>query len=279
MKRYWIVSAALVVAAGLAVSVPAAAQARTRPFTRVWYGGELLQTVDVYPASTPGSPLVVLVHGGAWRSDDHAWNQREALELRAAGDAVFVVNYRSDSATQPAFPMEVDDVIAGTKWSIHHAANYDADPKRVVYVAGSAGSTLASLAVEKLNSASHRTIRGVVTLSGAMDFTMIDPLDAAQARAVGCRSTGCPIAKEQADAPAEHLRPHNCPTDWLMINGTKEITPLSQALAMYDALRDAGCRATFVQHPGHDHAWQYWDHEFSTIVSFINSATRGPSAA
>jgi len=275
MRRYWIVSVALVVAAGLAVTVPGAAQARTRPFTRVWYGPEHLQTVDVYPASSPGSPLVVLVHGGAWRSDDHAWNGKEALALRAAGDAVFVVNYRSDSPTQPAFPMEVNDVIAGTEWSIHHGETYDADPRKVVYVAGSAGSTLASLAVEKLNSAEHRTIRAVVTLSGAMDFTMLDPLDAEQAQAVGCRSTACPIAKEQADGPAGHLTPHNCPADWLTINGTHERTPLSQALAMYDALRDARCRATFVQHPGHAHAWQYWDAEFSTIVSFINSSMRG----
>lgn len=277
MKARWLITLlAFVGAITMGVtSAPARAGAATPtkvlPYTKVWYGNLKLQTVDIYRGAKANSRLVVLVHGGAWESDDAAWNSNQALNLQAAGDAVFVVNYRSDSPTQAAFPMEVDDVVAGTQWSIKHAATYNADPKNVIYVGGSAGGTLVSLATERLNTTGHRIIEAVVTLSGATDFTLIKPLDVEQAQALGCKPTSCSPAVEKAASPAEHVTKGTCPARWLTINGSKEKTPLPQAEAMHDALQKQGCDSTLVIHPGDDHAWQYWNSELPTILKFIAS--------
>ena len=139
----------------------------------------------------------------------------------------------------------------------------------VSFVAGSAGSTLVGLATQKLNTLGHRTIHAVVTLSGAMDFSLINPLDPEQAQAIGCNPTACPAALEKAASPAQHVTATNCPTKWLIINGTNEKTPLSQAVAMHRALKNAGCASTLLEHPGVDHAWQYWNAELPTILKFL----------
>jgi arylformamidase len=270
VRKRWTCSVVGLICLLSALVVPGTAQAATtQPFTKVWYGDAKLQTIDIYKATKPNAPLVVLVHGGAWESDDQVWNKGQALDLQKAGDAVFVVNYESDSPTQAAFPMEVDNVVEGTEWAIRYGKPYNANTSSVTYVAGSAGSTLVALATEKLNTSSHRVVKAVVTLSGAMDFSIIKPLDPEQAQAIGCDPTNCSPALEAAASPAEHITAADCPSDWLILNGTKEKTPLSQADALHAALEKVGCASTLLEHPGVDHAWQYWNDELPSVLKFL----------
>jgi acetyl esterase/lipase len=278
MKAWWTLGPIAVVACAFSLLLqPAVAQAATttapaQPYTKVWYGDANLQTIDIYKGAKADAPLVVLVHGGGWTSDDQVWNKGQALNLQAAGDAVFVVNYRSDSATQAAFPMEVDDVVAGSEWALKHGKTYNANTTTLSYVAGSAGSTLVALATQKLNTSGHRVVKAVVTLSGAMDFSIVKPLDAEQAQAIGCKPTDCAPALEKAASPAQQVTADNCPTDWLIINGTNEKTPLIQAEVLHTALQKVGCASTLLEHAGVDHSWQYWNAELPAILQFLHSA-------
>ncbi len=275
----WTLGPLVVVACVLSLLLQsAAAQAVTargttpsEPFTKIWYGNASLQTIDIYKGAKPNAPLVVLVHGGGWTSDSQVWNKPQALNLQAAGDAVFVVNYRSDSTTQAAFPMQVDDVIAGTKWALAHGKAYNAETSSLTYMGGSAGSTLVALATERLNTSTHRIVKAVVTLSGAMDFSIIKPLDSEQAEAIGCNPTSCAPTSEKAASPAQQVTSGNCPSDWLIINGTNEKTPLSQPEALHAALEKAGCASTLLEHPGVEHSWEYWAAELPAILKFLHS--------
>lgn len=241
----------------------------------LYYGTSPDEFVVPYKAKHPGSPLITLIHGGGWESSEVDWNQGKATALQSAGFAVAVINYDSDSPTQPAFPMEPDEVVAGTKFALQQAAALNADPTMVDFVGGSAGSTLAALAAEQLDATDPGVVRNVVTLSGAMNFTLYDPttnpLDTAQATALGCAVASCPVATEAAASPADHLTHATCPAHWYLFNGTNEITPLAQAQSMESALQAAGCVNALTVVPGIDHSWQYWNKEFAAILSDLHT--------
>jgi acetyl esterase/lipase len=165
MKRFVIVALAAFFFA-LPISGVANAHGRVSS-TIVNYGVDPLQTVTVYAAITPRSPMVVLIHGGGFRSSagDAAHLATKAHSLVNAGFAVFTVNYRDDR-TSGAFPNQVVDVLAGTRWAIANAAMYNADPARTTILGGSSGGTLAALAAESLGS----TVRHVIPLCVNLDL-------------------------------------------------------------------------------------------------------------
>jgi acetyl esterase/lipase len=269
---------------------PPAAVARTRPpvYLGVPYATvDPLQVTDIYPAASPGAPLVVLVHGDGWQSDATSTKHMagRARQLQAAGFTTFAINYRSDSPTVPAFPMEVDDVVAATTWAIGVAATYNADPSRVVLIGGSAGSTLVGLAAGQLNGTVPGTVDAVVTLSGAQDFLLFRDLNAPRvggaqrnrAQALGCSpATPCTPAWEAQWSPARQVDGATCPGSWLAFNSTHETTPLTQAQALVGALVDAGCDATLVARTGTSHGFGYWHAEWPTIEEFIRGDAEDP---
>jgi len=97
MKKYWIVFAALVGAVGLAVSVPGTAQARTRPFTKVWYGIEPLQTVDGYRVEGLPRPTGLKFSRSRERNisseSKSAWDQHPIIEVEQHRRIVFVTGF------------------------------------------------------------------------------------------------------------------------------------------------------------------------------------------
>lgn len=58
--------------------------------------GENFLSFDLYtsPESTSSTPLIALVHGGAWRSEDKADYKDLALGFNKLGFSVASINYR-----------------------------------------------------------------------------------------------------------------------------------------------------------------------------------------
>jgi acetyl esterase/lipase len=220
--------------------------------------------------------------------------KRQAMSLQAQGFSVFSINYRQDTASKPAFPLEPDDVIMATQWAIAHAAAYDANPANVVLVGGSAGGNLAELAAEQLDAAQPGTIKAVVSLSGPTDFETLIPLvedgtihnrnfitsiyraiggDEEEGFFGGEGDEGEEVALTQAlmreGSPAMHIPSKaNCP-DWLLFSSEEDLVPLPQAQEMYGDLLGAGCKATLQVVPGSQHAFAYWNHVDDAVFSFV----------
>ena len=72
-------------------------------------------------------PLVVWIHGGAWKAGSKA-NPR-ALPLLEAGFAVAAINYRYSS--EAVFPAQIEDCRAAIRFLRAHAAQYRIDPKAI----------------------------------------------------------------------------------------------------------------------------------------------------
>lgn len=104
--------------------------------------------LDVYRPTQRAAPLpaVLYVHGGGFRilSKDSHWIMGLAFARR--GMVVFNTSYRL--APRHPFPAAVEDVCAAYRWVVEHAAEWGADPSRIVIAGESAGANLvAALAI------------------------------------------------------------------------------------------------------------------------------------
>ncbi|WP_342116569.1 family 43 glycosylhydrolase [Pseudoduganella sp. OTU4001] len=124
-----------------------------RGLTYVQRGERALQ-LDLYlpgaNAGTPGSPstpaaapLVVLVHGGGWRSGTRENMAPLAARLAARGFAAATVSYRLSGEAQ--YPAAIHDVKQAIRWLRTAAPQYGFDPQRIAIAGGSAGGQIAAL--------------------------------------------------------------------------------------------------------------------------------------
>ena len=99
--------------------------------------------LDLYiPNDVPGPyPLIVWVHGGAFRMGDKA--NPIARPLVAYGYAIASINYRLSH--QAIFPAQIHDCKAAVRWLRAHAAGYDLDGARVGAWGDSAGGHLVAM--------------------------------------------------------------------------------------------------------------------------------------
>jgi alpha-L-fucosidase 2 len=125
-----------------------AEQKRTPTQDSVLYGtadGQPL-TMDYYAAKGAGPhPIVVLIHGGGYHGGTSKGESEAycADFLAPAGYAVFSVNYRV--APKYPYPYMVLDVQRAVRFIRYHAKEWDADPKRIALVGGSAGGFVSNM--------------------------------------------------------------------------------------------------------------------------------------
>ena len=109
----------------------------------VAYGGGSNETLDVFPADKPRSPVVVFIHGGYWKGMDKSQHSFLVPALRALGAAVVVPNYAlCPKVTIPQITLQM---VQATAWAWRHAADFNGDARRVVVMGHSAGGQLAAM--------------------------------------------------------------------------------------------------------------------------------------
>lgn len=99
--------------------------------------------LDVYRPVQRGPaapPAVLYVHGGGFRILSKNTHWVMALAFARAGYVVFNVDYRL--APQHPFPAAVDDVTAAYQWVVSRAAEFGADPSKLIVAGESAGANL-----------------------------------------------------------------------------------------------------------------------------------------
>lgn len=129
--------------------------------------------LNIFPG--PGlanAPVVVFVHGGGWVNEQ--WEgingcRTEAEKLALEGMVVFHINYRDASETVGAVPKQLEDVEEAVAYAIAQAPAFNANPRKLVLLGGSAGGHLVARATERINS-SKSIVRKVVCLSGIFDL-------------------------------------------------------------------------------------------------------------
>jgi acetyl esterase/lipase len=108
-------------------------------------------TMDLYlpPEGGPPKPVVVFIHGGAWRSrtarDGGAFRDFPAVlaSVAARNYVVASVNYRFSGEAR--FPAAVQDVALAIRWLRMHSAHFAIDSNRFVAWGSSAGGQIAAV--------------------------------------------------------------------------------------------------------------------------------------
>ena len=112
--------------------------------------------LDLYlPERVEGAPLLVWVHGGAWRAGSKSRMPLEALVKD--GWAIASVDYRLTPVAR--FPAQVHDIKAAVRFLRAKAADYGFDTERIAVAGNSAGGHLAAL-VGTTNG--HKDLEGSV---------------------------------------------------------------------------------------------------------------------
>jgi len=148
------------------------------------FGPRPHQKLDVYaPRHTPGQaavPVAIFFFGGSWdtgRRQDYNW---VGQALAAKGFLALVPDYGLYPTTR--YPDFLNDGALAVRWAEQHAAEYGADPTRIVLVGHSAGAyNAAMIALDPRYLASagadRKHIKALAGLSGPYDFLpLTDPI-------------------------------------------------------------------------------------------------------
>ncbi len=240
-------------------------------------GGQTLQ-FDLYRPTdfaVGNKPLVILVHGGSWRSGDRFYMLEWCYDLAAQGYAAATIDYRL-ARDGVAYPEPVSDVLAAVRYFRENAMTYGIDPNRVALFGQSAGGHLAMLAglsndVSVFDSTrpigESTMIRCVVDLFGPTDLAAdpstadLDQIERVEGFMGASLADAGPLLAEAS--PINYVRTDGPPI--LIVHGDADtLVPVDQARRMVDALSGIGQIHEYVEVPGMDHVpGAIWQLEFT----------------
>lgn len=288
--RCLVTGMALLLGVSAAGGVPAAAQepagaqvpaASTAVIKDVAYGPHPRHVLDVYPvaARKAGTPIVVTVQGSGWTKGDKSGSGIVRLNrsLQDSGFVVVSIDYRLATPQQDGVPMQTDDIERAVQWVARNGGKYGGDTDTISLLGGSSSAQLVALAGQLINARHPGLVSGVIEMSGIMDFVSFfnrkpapRPDDHPGASTyLGCRPGECTVRELKEASPAWRITPA-CP-DYLLINGTNELTPVSQPQFMHEQLEDARCSSTLRLVPGTQHGLVLYGKTQRDIIFFLNN--------
>jgi arylformamidase len=192
---------------------------------RLAYGPTEIEQLDLYPTDKPRSPIIVVVHGGAWR-DGLAKDFADAAKIFVRAGAHFVVLdfINVIEAGGDLLPM-ANQVRRAIAWIAAHAGTFDGDSARIYLFGRSSGAHLAGVAITT-DWRSHfglpsSPVKGAVLSSGMYDLKPVR---------LSKRSAYINFTDEMEEAlsPQRHVSCIDCPV--IVAYGTYE-TPEFQRQA------------------------------------------------
>jgi arylformamidase len=215
---------------------------------RVAYGTAEIEKVDIHKARRANAPVMIYVHGGAWRSGRSAQNAYLAEPFVKAGAHFINVEFNNVGEVDGDIGVMVDQCRRAVAWVYRNAASFGGDPNALYLSGHSSGGHLAGCIVitewEK-QGLPRDLLKGALLGSGMFDLKA--PRLSARSRYIKFTD-----AMEEALSAQRHLdRIH---TPLVLVHGTLE-TPdfMRQTRDFHAALRAAGKPVTLIVAKGHNH--------------------------
>jgi acetyl esterase/lipase len=226
--------------------------------------------LDLYvPDTGENLPLIIWVHGGAWRGGDKThYTPMAYLKTGYAGASI---NYRLSQ--HAVFPAQIEDVKAAVRWLRANAKTYRLDPNRFAAWGSSAGGHLVAMlgatggiaefeVGENLKVSSR--VQAVVDYFGPTDFLQMDAQslpdglvhdapDSPESQLVGgpIQEHKDRVAKAN---PITYVSKDDSP--FLIIHGDQDkLVPYQQSVLLKDALEEVGVSVTFYRVEDGGHGW------------------------
>jgi len=114
---------------------------------RVSYGPTPVEALDIYTTKKPNAPILVFIHGGAWRSGE-AKNYAFPAEMFVNAGANYVaLDFASIDAAKGDLPVMADQVRRAIAWTHKNAASFGGDANRLYIGGHSSGGHLCGVAM------------------------------------------------------------------------------------------------------------------------------------
>ena len=229
--------------------------------------------LDLYlPADADSVPLVVHVHGGAWKGGERTWYQPWHA---GQGIAAATIDYRLSGTAE--YPAAVRDVAAATHWLRTYAAPAaGVDPERTALRGGSAGAHLAGLLAMAPNEDNFEPVGiddpdtevdAFIGISGIYNFDGDDDGETPPVieQFFGCTRSECPDTFDEG-SPIQHVDGDD-PATFVWHGQADDVVPDDQTIDFRDELRDEGVPVTVLnpEEAGHVEMLEDpWREEFRT---------------
>ncbi len=269
--------------------------------------GSISLRLDLYvPANAKLPPLVVWIHGGAWRSGSKT--KPSVLPLTERGFALASVDYRLSPVAQ--FPAQVHDIKAAIRYLRATAKEHGISTERIAITGGSAGGHLAALVgvtngVNELEGeiGGHRSqssdAQAIVVFYGASNLTTIlsqstphglnvrvpalellleGNLDETKVKAIidgfGRGVVPRPHKLAALASPVFHIDAKDPPLLWFHGDQDPQM-PINQAHEMIGAYKKCGLSATLepVYGGGHGGKLFFTPDQMGQVADFLESAS------
>ena len=230
--------------------------------------GHPLQKLDLYvPKTNKKVPLIIFVHGGAFRGGDKG--SQAPGPFISDGYAFASINYRLSQ--DAIFPAQIEDCKAAVRWLRSNAEKYKLDPDRFGAWGTSAGGHLVAMlgttgdidifdVGENLNVSSR--VQAVADWFGPTDFLQMDAhklpggMGHDAPGSPESRLIGGPIQQNREKVaranPITYITPNDPP--FLIAHGDADpLVPHHQSQLLEVALKKAGVAVTFYTVKGGGH--------------------------
>lgn len=235
------------------------------------------QRLDLYlprqRAAEAPLPVVVWIHGGAWRAGDKSSGQGRLAEyVRSGRYAGVSVGYRLSG--EAVWPAQIHDCKAAIRWIRAHAKEHGLDPERIGVWGSSAGGHLVAMLGTSGGAESLEGILGnhrdqssrvgcVADYFGPSDLLTIgdheSSIDHNAADSPEAQLIGGAVQKSKdaarAASPITYVSEDDPP--FLIVHGTADMTvPFAQSEILAAALKKAGVEVTMVAVDGAGHGFK-----------------------
>lgn len=246
--------------------------------------GESLQ-LDLYLPKTENPPIILWIHGGAFKAGDKSGNARICERFAAEGFACTSINYRL--YPDYTLPEPVFDTKAAVRWIRANANEYGYNATKIGAIGSSAGGYFVSLlgtsgGINELEgsigvSGYSSRVDAVVDLYGLVDIRTLNdqrneigaPLQSTESDALGCLIEEC-ISKASMLSPITHVSSDDPP--FLILHGTTDATiPKKQSEDFHAALESAGVSSELILVEGLGHSQQILTLNFDTVLVFFEN--------
>ncbi len=257
-------------------------------------GGRPMHLDLAVPPGQGPFPLLVMLHGGAWRRGHGEDCDHYIADAAAAGFAAATVDYRLAEPGGEKWPVEISDARCAVRWLRAHADHYGLDPQRFAAVGFSSGGHLAALLATApdasemdgdcpLHTPSPR-VQAAVAYFTPFDLRPGAPMDIFSDRAVtnflGESRHDDPALAALA-SPLTHVDASDPP--FLIIQGTADrVVDPRQATNMRNALAGAHVPVTLVKVPGAGHGFAFMSRKpeqraaACTLLAFLHHTLARP---
>jgi arylformamidase len=141
---------------------------------RVAYGATPHEMLDIYAAPNPKAPIVIFVHGGAWRAGHAKDSAYGAETFVRAGAHFLVLDFINVIESGGDLMPMIGQVRGGVAWAARNAASFGGDPDRIYITGHSSGAHLGGCVLitdwEKDFGLARDTVKGATLCSGMYDL-------------------------------------------------------------------------------------------------------------